>query len=165
MPQIKCKISPPFCFLSVTIPSSTDQLPVGARSPGSTKAVLLPHLSSKMEQGKQSLHVNTLLCCRSLWLTELGADCCQIAVLAARGFFWTFTWQDETDKRILVPMLWIITHCQQRIHSAHILKGTLSKIYVLLLYSPNGNPGLLAITHHLCLTYKVPHKRSWHTMI
>lgn len=92
---------------------------------------------------------------------RLLPDCC----ISCSGFFQTFTWQDETDKRILVPMLRIITHCQQHIPSAHILKGTLSKIYVLLLYSPNGNPGLLAITHHLCLTYKVPHKRSWHTMI
>lgn len=92
---------------------------------------------------------------------RLLPDCC----ISCSGFFQTFPWQDETDKRILLLMLWIVTHCQQRIHSAHTLKGTLSKIYVLLLYSPNGNPGLLAITHHLCLTYKVPHKRSLRTVI
>lgn len=63
------------------------------------------------------------------------------------------------------PELWIITHCRQRIHSARILKGTLGRIYVLLLYSPNGKPGLLVITHHLRLAHKVPHKRSWHTVI
>lgn len=105
-----------------------------------------PRLSSKWYQGKHILHINALWS-RTLWLTDLRVGCCHTAVLSALGFFKHLHDEMRQTNRSLLwwyESLFAASSVSQ--HSAHILKGTLNKMYLSLLYRQSGNPSFLQQT-------------------